>query len=121
MSAKTATVKLYVAFASLLTLIISLVCAIVRLILACITWTTHKIERQPSSEAKRPVPITIVTHAATPVPPSQPTANVAAHQQVEFALVNMGYKKELVSRIVAKLAVSDVGTMVREGLRSLSS
>lgn len=132
MTARTATRRLYVTLAQLATLVVSLLCAILRLLLALATWAARSVERRAAgaarpgtvSRASAPVPPQNKSFAA-PAPAAAPVVASSPRDAAAFALVNLGYPKKVVDGWRVKLGTdaerAEVAELVKDGLRSLAS
>jgi hypothetical protein len=127
MSAKTATVKCYVAFVSLLTAVFSLASALVRLLVACVTALAALVKRSKAGTAHPAASpaVCIPVPVAVPMLASPMVQAPDMGPQVEHGLVSLGYKRPDVARFVASLSNrrfgGDVGALIKEGLAALSS
>ena len=129
MTARTATVRLYVAFASLVAAVLALLTAAVRLVASLATWLAARVDASrsvrvsPLAEAPaRPVE----APALRLVPQTRPSSLTPSKaDQLKTALVGLGFKAPPVCRFVASLGArvdrEPLEGLIKEGLRALSS
>jgi hypothetical protein len=131
MTARTATTRLYVTAAQLLTLAMSLLCVLIRLLVALATLGASGVERLATA-AKRTRPSTLgecmdrdETRRASVHLDAAPTAPVDNGLVAASGLVKMGFRRADVDRWRAGLGergrASSVEALVKEGLKALAS
>lgn len=127
MTARTATVRLYVALVSLVTALVSLVAALVRLTVAGISWVAVRVEagsRQaaPQKPAAAPARHLRLVPAA---PAAEPVATApGAAARLTTALTGLGFKvpevRAFVTSLGGRVDREPMADLIKAGLASLS-
>jgi hypothetical protein len=127
MTARTATVRLYVALASLVTAVLALAGALVRLAAAVVTRATVLVQGRPeAAQGLAPTPAVPAAGARlTLVPrPTGAPGPSAARARLEGALAGLGFKVGDVRRVVAGLGArvehEPIEAMIKTALAELS-
>lgn len=122
-SARHATVALYVAVISLLTCAIALVTAIVRLAVTLVSSAASYVPRRAVQVA--PPAKQAATTALRLVPNNTPAPVGAQAERLTTALTGMGFAVPAVRRFVSGLGVrvesDDIALLIKDGLRALAA
>jgi RuvA, C-terminal domain len=130
MTARAATVSLYVTFVSLVAAMIALATAVVRLVVAGVTRLTASIEVRtagaPRDTTSRPALRLVHPRPATAAAPtSAPVAAPSNADRLQHGLVNLGFKLPEVRAFVTSLGDraerEPLPALIREGLAALGS
>ena len=131
MTARTATVRLYVAFASLVAAVLALLTAAVRLVASLATWLAARVDASRTARVPPPAeaparPVEAPAPALRLVPQTRPSSLTPSKaDQLKTALVGLGFKAPPVCRFVASLGArvdrEPLEGLIKEGLRALSS
>jgi hypothetical protein len=114
MTARTATVRLYVAFAALVTALVSLAAALVRLTATGVSWAAARIEastrpvapqKPAAAPSQKPAAAPVARlRLVTPAPAAAPaTGAPSAAERLTTGLMGVGYKAPQVRAFVASL------------------
>ena len=125
MTAKTATVRLYVALAALLTAVLRLVAALVRLAASLAVWAAARVEARVAAPAKAPAaPGASPAARLALVPRVETVGPSVASQRLTTALTGLGYKAPAVRAFVDGLGdrveKEPIEGLIKDGLRALT-
>jgi len=128
MSAKTATIRLYVAVVTLVTTLVALVAALLHLAVVGLSWLAARVERGGRPEASQK-PATAPARALRLVPPPPASVPVGgppgAAERLTSALVGLGFKVPDVRKVVASLGdrvqKESIEALIKVGLAALTT
>lgn len=135
MTARAATIRLYVTLLSVLTTILALVAAVVRLVVTLVGAATALVDARTPACPRRDAPATrdttsrlapalrlVTARSSSPTPPAGPMPPTAA-ERLRSGLLGLGFRAHDVARFVASVGArveqESLGVLLKEGVAAL--